>query len=297
MIPDPEGRHRKVAPPPRGWSAGGLFDVHVNLRSIGVTPAWFVAQSRRLEAAGYAGVGVWDHFVSRGELTDAVLESWTTLVLTAGATRRLRLMTFVLNVMNRHPAVLARMAATLQVASEGRLVLGIGIGGHPAEHAAYGIAFPPAAERIARLEDAVAVLRTLWDGGPATRASPYYPLRDAWARPVPDPRPPILVGAETVTGALLAARLGDGWTVPGNLLRDRAPRHLEGLAAAGRARADVRVYAAFELGRSETLAASEWTNRPAEAAAHWRSAGADGAVVGARTERDVDLLVEAAGRR
>ena len=61
-------------------------------------------------------------------------------------------MTFVANVMNRHPALLARMAATLQDASDGRLVLGIGIGGHPAEHEAYGIPFPdrPSALPVSR---------------------------------------------------------------------------------------------------------------------------------------------------
>ena len=71
------------------------------------------------------------------------LEVWTTLTAAAMLTERLTVGTFVANVMNRHPAVLARMAATLQEASGGRLVLGLGIGGHPAEHEAYGIDFPP----------------------------------------------------------------------------------------------------------------------------------------------------------
>ena len=102
--------------------------VLVNLRSIGVPFAWWRAQALRLEAAGYAGVAAWDHFVSRGARTDPVLEAWTTLAAVGGATTRLGLMTFVANVMNRHPAVLARMAATLQDATDGRLVLGIGTG-------------------------------------------------------------------------------------------------------------------------------------------------------------------------
>ena len=104
----------------------------VNLRAIGVSYAWFREQSRRLESAGYDGVAIWDHFVSRGVRRDPVLECWTTLAALAGSTSRLRLMTFVLNVMNRPPSVVARMAATLQEVSGGRLVLGIGIGGHPA---------------------------------------------------------------------------------------------------------------------------------------------------------------------
>ena len=89
------------------------FSTFVNLRAIGVSYAWFREQSRRLEAAGYDGVAIWDHFVSRGVRRDPVLECWTTLAALAGSTSTVRLMTFVLNVMNRPPSVVARMAATL----------------------------------------------------------------------------------------------------------------------------------------------------------------------------------------
>ena len=103
-------------------------------------------------------------------LTVPVVECWTTLSMAAGAdVAGRRSAPFVLNVMNRHPAVVARMASTLQIASGGRLMLGIGIGGAPKEHAAYGIDFPAAPERVARLEEAVAVIRALWTGGPVTR--------------------------------------------------------------------------------------------------------------------------------
>lgn len=273
------------------------FPVVVNLRSIGVEFAWWRDQALRLEAAGYAGVATWDHFVSRGVRSDPVLEAWTTLAVVGGATRRLGLMTFVANVMNRHPAVLARMAATLQEATGGRLTLGIGIGGHPAEHRAYGIHFPDAAERVARLEEAVAVLRALWAGGPVTRPSPFYPLEAAHAFPVPVPPPPIVVGAETPAGAGLAARVGDGWTVPASDLAELLPRYLHALAEAGRDRAGQRILVAFDLAKGATLAGSQWTVDPAAEAERWRSAGADGAVVAAASTRDVDLLVDVAARR
>jgi len=206
-------------------------------------------------------------------------------------------MTFVLNVMNRPPAVVARMAATLQEASGGRLVLGIGIGGHPAEHLAYGIPFPAAPERVARLEEAVAVLRALWTGGPVRRDSPFYPLADAHAFPVPQPAPPIIVGGESAPGAALAGRIGDGWTVPAPLLAERLPVYLEALAGIGRDRSTASVLAAFDLGKGESLAGSSWVEDPAGTALRWRAAGADGAVVGVRTTDDVDLLVAAASRR
>ena len=241
-------------------------------------------------------MAIWDHFVSRGVRRDPVLECWTTLASLAGITSRLRLMTFVLNVMNRHPSVVARMAATLQEASGGRLVLGIGIGGHPVEHAAYGIPFPAAPERVARLEEAVAVLRALWTGGPVSRPSPYYPLDEAFAFPVPVPAPPIIVGSDTPAGAALAGRIGDGWTVPAALLPERLPLYLDALAGAGRERSTTRVLAAFDLGKGDSLAGSPWVEDPAGAAARWREAGVDGVVVGARTTGDVDLLVNAAAR-
>jgi alkanesulfonate monooxygenase SsuD/methylene tetrahydromethanopterin reductase-like flavin-dependent oxidoreductase (luciferase family) len=250
-----------------------------------------------LEAAGYDGVAIWDHFVSRGTRRDPVLECWTTLAALAGSTSRLGLMTYVLNVMNRPPSVVARMAATLQEASGGRLVLGIGIGGHPAEHVAYGIPFPAAAERAARLEEAVAVLRALWTGGPLSRPSRFYPLEGAHAFPVPRPLPPIIVGGETAAGAALAGRIGDGWTVPAVMLAERLLVYLEALEEADRDRSAVRVLAAFDLRPNESLAGSPWVEDPTGAAAAWRAAGADGAVVAARTSDDVDLLVRAAERR
>jgi alkanesulfonate monooxygenase SsuD/methylene tetrahydromethanopterin reductase-like flavin-dependent oxidoreductase (luciferase family) len=271
------------------------FPVLVNLRAIGVTYGWFREQSLRLEAAGYDGVAIWDHFVSRGVRTDPVLECWTTLAALAGSTSRLRLMTFVLNVMNRHPAVVARMAATLQEASRGRLVLGIGIGGHPWEHRAYGLPFPAAPARVARLEEAVAILRALWTGGPVSRESPFYPLARAHALPIPVPAPPIIVGGESVPGAALAGRIGDGWTVPAALLAERLPIYLKAVAGSGRDRSAMLVLAAFELAKGESLAGSPWVEDPVGAASRWQAAGADGAVVGARSTRDVDLLVEAAG--
>ena len=84
--------------------------------------------------------------------------------MAAALTSRVTIGSYVINVVNRHPAVVARMASTLQIASGGRLVLGMGIGGNPEEHAAYGIEFPEAKERVARLEEAVAVIRALWTG-------------------------------------------------------------------------------------------------------------------------------------
>src|SRR4029078_4187346 len=147
----------------------------VTIRTIRAEPGWWLESARRLDAAGYQGVWAWDHFVGQGDTTVPVVESWTILSVPAAQTTNVTVGPFVINVMNRHPAVLARMASTLQIASGGRLVLGVGIGGAHKEHAAYGIDFPEAKERAARLEEAIGVIRALWTGGPVTRASPVPP--------------------------------------------------------------------------------------------------------------------------
>ncbi|HEY7968507.1 MAG TPA: LLM class flavin-dependent oxidoreductase, partial [Candidatus Limnocylindrales bacterium] len=113
--------------------------IGVTLRTIRAEPGWWLDSAKRLEAAGYQGVWAWDHFVGQRDRTVPVVENWTILSMTAAATSWLTVGPFVINVMNRHPAVLARMASTLQIASGGRLILGMGIGGAPKEHAAYGI--------------------------------------------------------------------------------------------------------------------------------------------------------------
>lgn len=278
-------------------SAGAGLPIGVTLRTIRAEPGWWLESARRLDAAGYAGVWAWDHFMGRGDLTVPVVEGWTALAMAAGATSRIQLGSFVLNVMNRHPAVVARMASTLQIASGGRLVLGIGIGGHPKEHAAYGIDFPAAPERVARLEEAVAVIRALWSGGPVTRPSPFYPLAEAHAHPEPSPAPPIVIGGETVAGARLAARIGDGWSTFENF-EANLPIYLEALEANGRRREDQHVYVGFQGDwlSDETLEDSPWVTAPRETWDRWREAGADGAIVLARTTADVDALVEATGR-
>jgi alkanesulfonate monooxygenase SsuD/methylene tetrahydromethanopterin reductase-like flavin-dependent oxidoreductase (luciferase family) len=200
--------------------------------------------------------------------------------------------------MNRHPALLARMASTLQVASGGRLILGIGIGGAPREHAAYGMDFPEAPERVARLEEAVAVLRALWTGGPVTRPSPFYPLDEAYARPVATPPPPIVIGGETLAGARLAGRIGDGWTAFDVNFEANLPAYLESLEAAGRRRDEQRVIVGFQGDwlSDERIAGSPWVVDPRGTWARWREAGADGAIVLARTTEDVDELVAAVDR-
>jgi alkanesulfonate monooxygenase SsuD/methylene tetrahydromethanopterin reductase-like flavin-dependent oxidoreductase (luciferase family) len=281
-----------------GEQADARLPIGVSLRAIRGEPRWWLESARRLDAAGYAGLWCWDHFMGRGERTVPVVESWTILSMAAAATERVTVSPFVFNVMNRHPALVARMASTLHIGSRGRLILGIGIGGAPREHAAYGMEFPAVPERVARLEEAVAVIRALWTGGPVTRPSPFYPLTDAVAFPVPDPAPRIIIGGETPAGARLAARIGDGWTAFDDNFEQNLPQFLEALATAGKRREDQLALVGFQgdwLG-DESFRGSPWFHEPRVTWERWREAGADGAIVLARTTDDVDALVEAVER-
>jgi alkanesulfonate monooxygenase SsuD/methylene tetrahydromethanopterin reductase-like flavin-dependent oxidoreductase (luciferase family) len=275
--------------------AGPPPQIGVAIGTIGATPEWWLESARRLEAAGYRAVWAWDHFVGGGDKTVPVVEQWTILAAAAGATNRIRIGSFISNVMNRHPAVVARMASTLQAASGGRLTLGIGIGGNAAEHRAYGIDFPDVPERADRLEEAIEVIKVLWTGGPVTRPSPHYPLVEAHAFPVPDPAPRILVGAASPRGLRIAAKGADGWAAEIDDFERLLPTYLEALAATGKTRQDAWVAVGFGSGKSgkDALAGSPWVEAPREAWERYADAGADEVVVPARTAADIDALVNA----
>jgi alkanesulfonate monooxygenase SsuD/methylene tetrahydromethanopterin reductase-like flavin-dependent oxidoreductase (luciferase family) len=275
-----------------------LLPIGVVIRTIGGDPATWLDSVRDLERAGYAGVWAWDHLMGPPP-GRPVVEAWTILSMAAALTHRVTVGTFVTNVMNRHPAVLARMASTLQAASGGRLIVGLGVGAETGEHAAYGMDYPPIAERAARLEEAVAVMRALWKGGPVTRESRTYPLRDAVALPVPEPPPRIIVAGETRVGARLAGRIGDGWTASIANFEGRLPDYLEALEKAGRRREDQVVLVEDNEGDwldDRSLAQSPWVLQPRATWERWRTAGADGAVILARSPADVATLVTAVER-
>jgi G6PDH family F420-dependent oxidoreductase len=260
--------------------------VGINPTSIGVDADWWLSASRRAEEAGFGTTWIWDHFISRGVKTDPLLECWTMLAAASVATERICLGSFVTNVMNRHPAVLARMVATVADLAPGRVELGIGIGGHPAEHEAYGIDWPAAGERAERLEEAIDVLRLLFTGGPVDYEGRYYRLREAHAFPAPRPVPRITIGGETPAGARLAARVADAWTCFADRFETLLPVFDEALAAAGRERADVPVLVGIDVGDA---------GRDLDAlTADWRARGATELIVSQVGPDDLDGLVEAA---
>ena len=141
-----------------------------------------------------------DHLIPPSDELDPdapCLESWTLLAAAAEATRRLRLGCLVSANTFRHPALLAKMAATLDHISNGRLEIGLGAGWHTDEHRAYGIPLGSMRERQDRLEEAAALLRAIFDGGARISfRGAYYELDDAPFAPgfVQRPHPPLLIG-------------------------------------------------------------------------------------------------------
>jgi len=173
----------------------------VNL--LGRDPGGWLDDCRRVEALGFDEISVADHLV-KGAKSPLVA-----LAAAAAVTERVTFSTMVLNNLLRHPAELAAEAATLQAISGGRLTLGMGAGNAASEHDAIGVALPPVAERLDRLEEAVAALRALLRGETVNRHGQHYQLSDHRVWPVPRPPVPILVGGGSHRLLEVAARHAD----------------------------------------------------------------------------------------
>ncbi len=173
------------------------------------------------------------------------LEPYLSFVMAAMQTRRLRFGPLVSPVTFRRPVDVARMAAQLDVLSGGRFVMGLGAGWNQAEHHAYGIPFPPAGERLDRLEEAIDLMKMVWSPGKATYQGKFYQVEDVDCLPKPNPgRPPILIGGGGEKRTLrLVARYADEWNctglAPAEFARKKAvlEQHCE---AVGRAPSTIR---------------------------------------------------------
>ncbi len=173
-----------------------------------------LAPDAYVEDAGIAGGGA-SEARARETRSMPLLECWTTLSALARDTRRLRLGTSVLCHSYRAPSVLAKMAATLDVISGGRLDLGLGAGWFEQEYRAYGIPFPRIGERIDQLAEGVEIIRRMWMEPRARFQGRHYAIDGAICDPPPlqRPHPPIWIGGEGDRVHRLAARAADGVNV------------------------------------------------------------------------------------
>jgi F420-dependent oxidoreductase-like protein len=176
------------------------------------------------EIPAFAQLWGFDHFVPlRADPGGPCLEGWTTLTALGVQTRRARIGLMVTGNTYRHPAVVANMAAALDVMTDGRLEFGIGAGWHEEEHRMYVLAYPSTADRIRALGEACQVIKALWTQDLSTFDGTFYMLRNARCEPKPvqSPHPPITIGG---TGERLTlrvvARFADRWNYNGTTVED-----------------------------------------------------------------------------
>lgn len=173
---------------------------------------------RHVEATGWDGIYFADHFMpNQADTSGPVAEVWTTMAGLAACVPRVRLGTLVCGNTYRNPAVLAKMAAGVDIISGGRLLLGIGAGWQENEHTAYDIPFYTAGGRLRRLNEAVQIIKSLVSNEKTTFEGRFYSIVDAPLAPKPVQQPlPILVGGggEKVT-MRIAAQYADEWNVWG----------------------------------------------------------------------------------
>ena len=234
----------------------GLFTSLGNTGWNDVLQLW-----RHLEATGWDVACVTDHFMpNTPDRIGDTLEAWTTLAALATLVPRMRVGTIVAGNTYRHPAVVAKMAANVDIISGGRLICGLGAAWQQNEHEAYGIPFYTVGERLARLDEACQVLKALWTQPKATFRGRYYQLDDAplMPKPLQQPHPELMIGGrgEKVT-LRIAAKHADHWNVWGgpDVLRRKGRILEEHCAAVGRDPKTIRRSANMALFFTEDPAA------------------------------------------
>ena len=200
---------------PQGWKME-LVDIE------GAEAKWAKAVdvAEAAEALGYDSVWVYDHVHNVPvPAHEAVFECWTTLAAISQRTSRVRLGQMVGCASYRNPGLLAKISASIDVISGGRLDWGIGAGWYEQEYRAYGYDFLPARDRIAVLRETVEIVRSLWTEPDTTYSGKHFTLSAAQCDPKPlqDPHPPILIGGSGEQLTLrVVARLADRSNFGGN---------------------------------------------------------------------------------
>jgi F420-dependent oxidoreductase-like protein len=186
-----------------------------------VTNPWhaLVDEVQHIESAGWKGTWIGDHFMANlADTSGPWQEAWSVMAGLAALTSRVRLGTLVTGNTYRHPAILAKQVAQVDIISGGRVTLGIGAGWQENEHVAYDVPFFTPPVRLQRLEESLQILRSLFDNASTTFEGKHYRIVDAPLAPKPvQSRLPILVGGggERVT-LRLVAQYADAWNCPGD---------------------------------------------------------------------------------
>jgi probable F420-dependent oxidoreductase len=203
------------------------FRFGVNVGRAGSRAEW-AEKARKLEDLGYSALTIPDHLAD-------LLAPMPAMVSAAAATKHLRVGTNVLNNDFRHPVLVAREAATVDLLTDGRLQLGLGAGHMQAEYDQAGWRFDAGGTRVERLAEAVTIIKELFKGEPVTFAGRHYRVTDPTLRPLPvqRPHPPLLIGGNGRRLLTLAAQEADIVGFSGiTFRRGGAQPHLSGWRAA-----------------------------------------------------------------
>lgn len=223
---DPVTRVRKESERAERLGRDGLrFHLHVSRFPTDELAATVTEAARLAEEVGFAGLSVMDHLVQIpqvGREWDPMPESLTLLTHLGAVTERCRLTVLVSAVTLRHPVLLGRQLATLDVLTGGRVTCGLGAAWFEPEHRAYGLEFPPAGRRLDLLEDVARLLPVLWGPG-----SPEFegrmltvPKAICYPRPIQQ-RLPILIGGGGERTLRIAVAHGDAWNVRSERFAER----------------------------------------------------------------------------
>jgi F420-dependent oxidoreductase-like protein len=211
-----------------------------------------------VERLGFESLWMSDHFFMTPESVDTpCLECWTMLSALARDTKKVRLGAMVASQSYRNPALAAKMAATVDNISGGRLNYGIGAGWKDVEYAAYGYPFPNPDTRIRQLNDSLEIAKRMWTEGRATYEGRFYSVKDALCSPKPlqKPYPPIWVGGTGSFTLKIAARHADAinfaWTIPTQHFKERLDEFKTYCEARGRDYAKIRKSAGLMLTMAE----------------------------------------------
>jgi F420-dependent oxidoreductase-like protein len=177
------------------------------------------------ERLGFDSIWDCDHFVQPSRPTGPYFEAWTLLAALAARTERIRVGVLVTSNTFRHPALLAKQAATVDHISNGRLDVGLGAGWYEPEHHTFGLEFPGPAELVGRFREAVEIVDSALRQDTTSYAGTYYQLEQAPFRPAPlqQPRPPLMLGAHRPRMLRIVAQYADTWNSFGTVdeMRER----------------------------------------------------------------------------
>lgn len=188
----------------------------------GADPAgWLRSVALAADHFGFSGIALMDHLIQIPQVDRAwepIPEPWVTLGMLAGLDTTLRLGTLVSPVTFRAPGIIAKTVATLDVLSGGRAFVGLGAGWWEREHLAFGLPFPPPAERLDQLEASIETIRALWGKGTKAHEGRRVTLPETTAYPRPVGQPQIIVGGGGEQRTLrIAAELADACNLPSDL--------------------------------------------------------------------------------